>query len=121
MQIREDIKDFKKVNKLDKIVVLWTANTERFCEVRDGLNSTYAELENALKNNHSEVSPSTIFAMASISEGCIFINGAPQNTFVPGLIEMAEKNNAFIAGDDFKSGQTKLKSGEHLYLFRIKI
>lgn len=41
---------------------------------------------------------------------CIYINGSPQNTFVPGCIELAEKHNAFIGGDDFKSGQTKLKS-----------
>lgn len=41
---------------------------------------------------------------------CIYINGSPQNTFVPGCIELAERHNAFIAGDDFKSGQTKLKS-----------
>lgn len=39
-----------------------------------------------------------------------YINGAPQNTFVPGCIELAQKHNVFIAGDDFKSGQTKLKS-----------
>lgn len=41
---------------------------------------------------------------------CAFINGSPQNTFVPGCIELAEQYNVFIAGDDFKSGQTKLKS-----------
>lgn len=41
---------------------------------------------------------------------CIYINGSPQNTFVPGVIELAEHHGAFIAGDDFKSGQTKLKS-----------
>lgn len=39
-----------------------------------------------------------------------FINGSPQNTFVPGCLELAEKSNVFIGGDDFKSGQTKLKS-----------
>lgn len=39
-----------------------------------------------------------------------FINGSPQNTFVPGCIELAEKYKAFIGGDDFKSGQTKVKS-----------
>jgi myo-inositol-1-phosphate synthase len=43
-------------------------------------------------------------------EGSPFINGSPQNTFVPGVIDLAEKNGVFIAGDDFKSGQTKLKS-----------
>eukprot|EP00057_Strongylocentrotus_purpuratus_P006863 XP_011661337.1 PREDICTED: inositol-3-phosphate synthase 1-A [Strongylocentrotus purpuratus] len=39
-----------------------------------------------------------------------YINGSPQNTFVPGVIEMAERRGVMIAGDDFKSGQTKIKS-----------
>lgn len=39
-----------------------------------------------------------------------YINGSPQNTFVPGCIELAERHRVFIAGDDFKSGQTKVKS-----------
>merc|ERR1712048_35763 len=39
-----------------------------------------------------------------------FINGSPQNTFVPGVVELAEKHNVLIGGDDFKSGQTKMKS-----------
>jgi myo-inositol-1-phosphate synthase len=51
------------------------------------------------------VSPSTIFAVASILEGCSYINGSPQNTFVPGVIDLAERHNVFIVGDDFKSGQ----------------
>jgi myo-inositol-1-phosphate synthase len=43
-------------------------------------------------------------------EGCSFINGSPQNTFVPGVIQLAEKHKVFVGGDDFKSGQTKIKS-----------
>lgn len=109
-QIRRDIRDFKAKSNVDQIIILWTANTERFCDVEPGLNTTAAELEAALLANRSEVSPSTIFAMASIAEGCTYINGSPQNTFVPGVIELAELNGVFIAGDDFKSGQTKLKS-----------
>lgn len=57
-----------------------------------------------------EVSPSTLFAVASILEGCAYINGSPQNTFVPGAVELAAQRRVFICGDDFKSGQTKLKS-----------
>lgn len=110
VQIREDIKSFKTRNSVDKVIILWTANTERFSDVREGLNTTMADLEASLKRNESEVSPSTIFAMASIAEGCTYINGSPQNTFVPGVVEMAEHYGTFIAGDDFKSGQTKLKS-----------
>jgi myo-inositol-1-phosphate synthase len=41
---------------------------------------------------------------------CTYINGSPQNTFVPGCAELAERNGTFLGGDDFKSGQTKLKS-----------
>uniref|UniRef100_T1PP12 inositol-3-phosphate synthase n=1 Tax=Musca domestica TaxID=7370 RepID=T1PP12_MUSDO len=109
-QIRRDIQDFKAKKNLDTVIVLWTANTERFSDVKPGLNMTMEELEASLKANKSEISPSTIFAMASIAEGCTYINGSPQNTFVPGLIELAEHKGVFIAGDDFKSGQTKLKS-----------
>lgn len=56
------------------------------------------------QNNEKEISPSTIFATASILEGCSYINGSPQNTFVPGVIELAEQKGVFIVGDDFKSG-----------------
>ncbi|XP_037948629.1 inositol-3-phosphate synthase-like [Teleopsis dalmanni] len=109
-QIRRDIQDFKKKSGVETVIVLWTANTERFCSVIEGLNTTMKDLETSLKANKSEISPSTIFAMASIAEGCTYINGSPQNTFVPGLIELAEHKGVFIAGDDFKSGQTKIKS-----------
>ncbi|KAI8122018.1 Inositol-3-phosphate synthase [Lucilia cuprina] len=112
-QIRRDrpyIQDFKNSKNLDSVLVLWTANTERFSDIKPGLNMTMQELEESLKANKSEISPSTIFAMASIAEGCTYINGSPQNTFVPGLLELAEHKGVFIAGDDFKSGQTKLKS-----------
>lgn len=57
-----------------------------------------------------EVSPSTLFAVASILEGCAFLNGSPQNTLVPGALELARQHRVFVGGDDFKSGQTKVKS-----------
>ncbi|KAF7272703.1 hypothetical protein GWI33_014535 [Rhynchophorus ferrugineus] len=109
-QIMKDIDDFKSSSKVDKVIVLWTANTERFSSVLEGVNDTAEHLKRAIKKNHEEISPSTLFAYAAISKGCTYINGSPQNTFVPGLIEYAEQNNVFIAGDDFKSGQTKIKS-----------
>ncbi|KAK7098960.1 uncharacterized protein [Littorina saxatilis] len=109
-KIRQDIRDFRKSSGVDKVIILWTANTERFSEVREGLNDTAENLLNSIRKNECEVSPSTIFAVASIQEGVAYINGSPQNTFVPGCIELAEKKKVFIGGDDFKSGQTKLKS-----------
>ena len=109
-KIRSDIREFKAANDLGSVIVLWTANTERFSEVREGLNDTKDSLMEAIARSDSEVSPSTLFAVASILEGCPYINGSPQNTFVPGVFELAEEHNVHIGGDDFKSGQTKMKS-----------
>lgn len=109
-QIRKDIRDFKAANNLDKVVVQWTANTERYADLLEGVNDTADNLLAAIKAGHDEVSPSTVFAVACILEGAPFINGSPQNTFVPGAIELASRHGAFVGGDDFKSGQTKMKS-----------
>ncbi|CAK7228403.1 Myo-inositol-1-phosphate synthase [Sporothrix bragantina] len=109
-KLRADIRDFKANNGLDKVIVLWTANTERFADIIEGVNDTADNLLASIKNGHEEVAPSTVFAVASILENAPFINGSPQNTFVPGAIALAERHNAFIGGDDFKSGQTKMKS-----------
>lgn len=108
--LREDIRRFRAANGLDKVIVLWTATTERYTEILPGVNDKAANLLAAIKENHSEVSPSTLFAVASILEGAAFINGSPQNTMVPGVVDLAEEKKVFIVGDDFKSGQTKMKS-----------
>ncbi|PNF41112.1 hypothetical protein B7P43_G05978 [Cryptotermes secundus] len=68
-QIRKDIRDFKDFHKLDQVIVLWTANTERFCDVLSGLNTTAEDLLAAIKANAKEVSPSTLFAVSCILEG----------------------------------------------------
>ncbi|KAJ7178571.1 hypothetical protein C8R43DRAFT_1117946 [Mycena crocata] len=108
--IRADIRKYKQDNALDRAVIFWTANTERYSDIIPGVNDTADNLLAAIKGSHSEVSPSTLFAVAAILEGEPFVNGAPQNTFVPGVIELAERHQSFIGGDDLKSGQTKLKS-----------
>jgi myo-inositol-1-phosphate synthase len=109
-EIRKNIRDFKAENKVDIVIVLWTANTERFVDVSDKLHGTAANMLAAIKRGDAEISPSQLFAVASILEGSPYINGSPQNTFTPGVVELAEQKGVFIAGDDFKSGQTKMKS-----------
>jgi len=109
-KIRQDIRDFKKANECDKVMVLWTANTERYADIISGINDTTENLLRSIEREEPEISPSTLFALASILEGCPYINGSPQNTFVPGVIELAIREKVPIGGDDFKSGQTKMKS-----------
>lgn len=77
-------RNFKEQNKVDKVVVLWTANTERYSNVVVGLNDTIESLMASLKRNEAEISPSTLYAIACVLENVPFINGSPQNTFVPG-------------------------------------
>lgn len=108
-KIRSDIRDFRSKSGVDKVIVMWTANTERFCQEAEGLNDTAENLLRAIEIG-LEVSPSTLFAVASILEGCAFLNGSPQNTLVPGALELARQHRVFVGGDDFKSGQTKVKS-----------
>ena len=104
------LSDFKAAYGLNNVIVQWTANTERYADIIEGVNDTADNLLKSIESGHEEVAPSTVFAVACILENAPFINGSPQNTFVPGAIKLAEKHGAFIAGDDFKSGQTKMKS-----------
>jgi myo-inositol-1-phosphate synthase len=108
--VRAQIRQFKEERGVDKIVVLWTANTERYAEIIEGVNDTSENLLKAIEKGEAEISPSTLHAVACIMEGVPFVNGSPQNTFVPGLVDLAVKKNVLIGGDDFKSGQTKMKS-----------
>lgn len=72
-QLRNDIREFKECKKLDQVIVLWTANTERFSQEIEGVNDTSDNLLRSICKNESEISPSTLFAVASILEGVRFI------------------------------------------------
>eukprot|EP01057_Protomagalhaensia_wolfi_P002043 Protomagalhaensia_wolfi_Nauph_80__2042@NODE_22_length_4814_cov_65_182199_g17_i0_p1_GENE_NODE_22_length_4814_cov_65_182199_g17_i0NODE_22_length_4814_cov_65_182199_g17_i0_p1_ORF_typecomplete_len516_score89_42NAD_binding_5/PF07994_12/1_9e154Inos1P_synth/PF01658_17/3_1e51_NODE_22_length_4814_cov_65_182199_g17_i0611608 len=109
-RLRQDISSFKRDNQLDTVIVMWTGNTERFVEHEVGFDDTSENLLNAIKEGHSEVSPSLLYATAAILEGSTFINGSPQNTFSDGLIELAQQHKVYLIGDDLKTGQTKIKS-----------
>ena len=67
--IRGDIRRFKEANKLERVIVLWTANTERFVDVADELNGTPEAILKSIAENHDEVSASQVFAVAAILEG----------------------------------------------------
>ena len=109
-RLRQDIREFKTLHSLEKVIVMWTANTERFTVLQQGLHYRSCDLLSGIDRDEAEISPSTMFAVAAIMEGCPYINGSPQNTFVPAVVELALEHNVPIAGDDFKSGQTKFKS-----------
>ena len=102
--VRKDIRDMKE--KTDKVVVLWTANTEMF--LLPEIN-TMDDLETRIKDN-IPLPASVLYCVAAIQEKCLYLNGSPQNTFHPAVVEYAAKEGGLIAGSDFKSGQTRFKT-----------
>ncbi|MBQ8714336.1 MAG: inositol-3-phosphate synthase [Prevotella sp.] len=112
-QIRKDIRDFKASSQCARIVVLWAASTEIYVPVDKEVHYRLEDLEKAMKADDREhVAPSMCYAYAALSEGCPFIMGAPNTTVdIPAMWELAEKTKMPIAGKDFKTGQTLVKSG----------
>ena len=111
--LREDIRNFKKENGVDRVVVLWAASTEVYVPVDEEVHGTLAALEAAMKADDKEhIAPSMCYAYAALTEGAPFIMGAPNTTVdIPAMWELAEKTKMPIAGKDFKTGQTLVKSG----------
>jgi myo-inositol-1-phosphate synthase len=110
-QLRADIRNFKAANNCERIVIIWAASTEVYLPLSDE-HMSLAALEKAMKENNTEkIAPSMCYAYAAIAEGCPFIMGAP-NLCVdsPAMWEFAKKTNAPIAGKDFKTGQTMMKT-----------
>lgn len=112
-QLREDIRNFKAANNCDRVVVLWAASTEVYVPVDEKVHGTLAALEAAMKADDKEhIAPSMCYAYAALTEGAPFIMGAPNTTVdIPAMWELAEKTKMPIAGKDFKTGQTLVKSG----------
>ena len=112
-QIREDIRKFKAETGVSRIVVLWAASTEIYVPVDEKIHYHLADLEAAMKADDREhVAPSMCYAYAALKEGAPFIMGAPNTTVdIPAMWELAEQTKLPIAGKDFKTGQTLVKSG----------
>ncbi len=105
-----DIETFKKENNCDRLVMVWCASTEVYTQVAD-VHLSIDKFEQALEENHPSIAPSMIYAYAAIKSGVPFANGAPNLTVdTPALIELAKQMNVPIAGKDFKTGQTLMKT-----------
>ena len=109
--LRQDIRKFKKENGCDRIVVLWAASTEIYIPLAEE-HKTLESLEKAMKDNRTDIiAPSMGYAYAALSEGAPLVMGAPNLCVdIPAMWELSEKKQVPIAGKDFKSGQTLMKT-----------
>ena len=108
--LRQDIRDFKAAHSCDRMIVINCASTEIFLEPGPA-HQDLGALDAAIDANDKSVPPSMLYAYAALKEGAPFINGAPNLTVdVAAMVELARTAGMPIAGKDFKSGQTLLKT-----------
>ncbi|MFT3994990.1 MAG: inositol-3-phosphate synthase [Dysgonomonas sp.] len=109
-QVREDIRNFKKENNCERVVMIWCGSTEVFTPLGE-VHKTLPAFEKGMKENHKDIAPSNLYAYAAIAEGVSYINGAPNLTVdIPAMWDFSAKKQVPICGKDFKTGQTMLKT-----------
>jgi myo-inositol-1-phosphate synthase len=108
--LMEDIQKFREESGVTRCVMVWCASTEVYMK-RQQVHDNLELFERGLKNNDAAISPSMIYAYAALKSGIPFANGAPNlSVQIPALMQLAEDIGLPIAGSDFKTGQTLLKT-----------
>ena len=109
-QVMDDIKSFNNDTGANSNVMIWCGSTEIYMKESE-VHSSLAKFEEGLKTNNPDIAPSMIYAYASLKMGIPLANGAPNLTVdIPALLELANETNTPIAGKDFKTGQTLMKT-----------
>jgi myo-inositol-1-phosphate synthase len=109
-QVRDDIRAFKEEHGLERAVMVNCASTEAYLQPQEAHYSLEG-FEKALDRSDPSISPSMIYAYAAIQEGVPYANGAPSLAVdIPALVELANERGVPVAGKDFKTGQTLLKT-----------
>jgi myo-inositol-1-phosphate synthase len=109
-QLREDIRNFAKTHGCERMVMVWCGSTEVF--LKPGVaHETIESFEKAMRENDPAIAPSMVYAWAALKEGVPFANGAPNLTVdLPAIRQLARDMEMPVAGKDFKTGQTMMKT-----------
>jgi myo-inositol-1-phosphate synthase len=109
-QVVEDIRRFKKENRLDRVVMAWCGSTEIFL-TEGPVHASVRAFEKGLEQNDPAIASSMVYAYAAIKEGIPYANAAPNLTAdIPAMIELAQETRTPVAGKDLKTGQTLIKT-----------
>ena len=109
-QLMKDIEAFKERHGVTRLVMIWCGSTEIYIEETD-VHQSIDAFEQGLRDSHPSIPPSMIYAYAAIKMGIPYANGAPNlSGDVPALVELAKQTQTPIAGKDFKTGQTLMKT-----------
>ena len=109
-QLVQDIADFQKNNGVSRCVMVWCGSTEIFQRPSE-VHSSLEKFEKGLAENDPEIAPSQIYAYAALKSGVPFANGAPNLTVdTDAMLQLARRTGTPVAGKDYKSGQTFMKT-----------
>ncbi len=109
-QLIADIRAFKSRHGCDRLVMLWVGSTEVYLQPT-AAHASLAAFEKALEESDVAIPSSMIYAYAALREGVPFANAAPNLTAdIPAMLELAERTEAPVAGNDMKTGQTLIKT-----------
>jgi myo-inositol-1-phosphate synthase len=108
--VMDDIRQFQERTGASRMTMIWCGSTEVFHQPA-AVHQTLKDFECGLQKNDPEISPSQIYAYAALKSGVSYANGAPHmTTDMPALLELARAMNLPVAGKDYKSGQTFMKT-----------
>ncbi|TNE72776.1 inositol-3-phosphate synthase [bacterium] len=109
-QLRADIRNKIKETGASRAVMVWCGSTEVYISPSK-VHMSIEAFEKGMEDNDPAISPSQLYAYAAIKEGVAYANGAPNlSADFPALVDLAEKEGVAIAGKDFKTGQTLMKT-----------
>lgn len=108
--IKADIESFKREHAVSRCIMIWCGSTEAYLKPGP-VHGSLSSFEKGLKNNDPTISPSMLYAYAALTSGLSYVNGAPNCTVdIPAMVELASQRHVGIAGKDFKTGQTLMKT-----------
>jgi myo-inositol-1-phosphate synthase len=109
-QLRDDVRRFARERRCDRLVSIWCGSTEAWFEP-SAVHASVRSFEEGLARDDPGISNSQLYAWALLRERVPFANGSP-NLCVdfPAARELAHALAVPVAGKDFKTGQTLVKT-----------
>ncbi|MAE70296.1 MAG: inositol-3-phosphate synthase [Gemmatimonadetes bacterium] len=110
-ELREDIRRFRATHELERCVMVWCGSTEVYQGPTSAIHRDLASFERGIDESSAEIAPSMLYAYAALKERVPFANGAPNlSVDFPAMHELVAETGMPVAGKDFKTGQTLMKT-----------
>jgi myo-inositol-1-phosphate synthase len=109
-QLRVDVRTFMREKGCSRAVAVWCGSTEAYTTPR-AVHASVSAFEEGLAKSDPAITSSQIYAWALVKERVPFANGSPNlSVDFPAIQELARELRVPIAGKDFKTGQTLMKT-----------